>query len=57
MAARDFPGSAEVIERVQKMSERLANLEQIAFAKEITTDYRISSTRRGSLYEVRVDRE
>ena len=44
MAARDFPGSAEVIERVQKTSERLAKLEQITFAKEITTDYRIGRT-------------
>ena len=44
MAARDFPGSVNVIERVQKTSERLSGLEQIAFVKEITTDYRIGRT-------------
>ena len=44
MAARDFPGSTDVIERIQKTSEGLANLERIAFANEITTDYRIGRT-------------
>ena len=45
MAARDFPGNADVINRVQKTSERLADLERIAFASEITTYYQIGKSR------------
>ena len=45
MAARDFPASSDILQRIRKAGKRLSGLEEIAFVHKIVADYRVDKKR------------